>query len=815
MILHPTVVIGVGSTGKYVVASAQKYLYEVLNGEQLKLFKFIVLETAINQQDQSLGGGLHTKPVDIKVADIGTAYNTLKKGLGDEFNWCRVDMQIVGPGAGNKRAGGRLMLFHHFETIRTVIQSALDEVSAAAIDDRTTKNINRLLGERGGRGQEHPLPNQPVPVILVVGTLAGGTCSGTCVDLGYLLRRIAPGAYREAVFFMPDQSAIGTYKANSWAALLDLMHFTKCPTDYEAVWLNNALSREAYRESDQPGPVPPYRHVYLVTQRDRTGNAHLPYADNAGSPLLMMEGLCVAANLLGLHELRQSRLVDLNARVGMDPVANTFLTHGMRGVSYPKYEISEAAACKIIADQICYYWLSKEACYVRGRREELQQEEISKIGRGLWNAKSPSIWGGLRGTVDLADEARRIKSNQITDVTTHLMAEFTENRDGTIFRSVDQNVESRKRNLQSAILGAFIEVLQEKQNLQYGEWFLDGVRSEIARARKYWQGLGIPSGENDMPAWQTKVRDLTNRLVSRYTAFSANIVNQRLEVIEDELEQILSRLEMFLMFRTFGDIAHWMETQLQARLDSMRHLLTDVKTFAGARADAIAKSLEDKSGPLLKVSRSADRGFGEEISILAKSDYSIQGKEFINQSQDEIRGMLALGGQASSRGKEQLFEELIGRIQPSLIQKLQQGGAIDIVREIEGQKVKPQTIQRVHATQALSLSTRHGFMTGEENVPSLLLTKSVQSSNGLDQLLLQADQSFPVLRKDELPLFDHMALFYQEGGKFDLDSLLYGEELKNAYMDALKEDEAVLDPLRLLKKRRQTTQKAGVGNSPE
>jgi hypothetical protein len=588
VILHPTVVIGVGSTGKYVVANAQKYLYEVLGGEKLKLFKFIVLETAINQQDQNVAAvGARTKPVDIKVSDIGAAYFTLKQELQDEFTWCPANMHIVGPGAGGKRAGGRLMFFHNMETIRDIIQAAFDEVSAAAIDNQTTRQINHLLDQRGGNAVANPLPNSPVPVVLVVGTLAGGTCSGTCVDLGYLLRRIAPNSHREAIFFMPDQGATQTQKANSWAALSDLVYFTKNPKEYKAVWLSKAITPNSYDEGTQPGAVPPYRHIYLVTQRDRAGNAHLAYRDDASSPLLMMGGLCVAANLLGLHELRQTKLVDLHTLVGGDSVYTTFLTHSVRGVTYPKYEISEAAACRIIADQICHYWLSTEACYVQGRREELQQEEISKRGRELWNAKCPSVWDGLRGNVD-STLAMRIKAGQVADVSKFLKAQVTENRDGTIFRAVDQNVENRRRELQQVIQLAFIETLQQKQNVQSCEWFLDGVQAEIERARKYWQVLGIPS---DMPAWQTKAGEFSNRLAARYEGLSANVVMQRLDVIEDELEQIVARLEMFLMYRTFGEVAQWVDTQLRTMVGSIRQTLTDVQTYARARGAQIETSL--------------------------------------------------------------------------------------------------------------------------------------------------------------------------------------------------------------------------------
>jgi hypothetical protein len=200
------------------------------------------------------------------------------------------------------------------------------------------------------------------------------------------------------------------------------------------------------------------------------------------------------------------------------------------------------------------------------------------------------------------------------------------------------------------------------------------------------------------------------------------------------------------------------------------------------------------------VSRSADRGFADEIATLAKAFPSIPGKEFIDYRGADFHGMLALTRQPGGGGRERLFQELIDRTQPSLIQQLQKDAPIDIVAEIERQQVKPQAVQRAHATQALSLSTRHDLMTGAQNVPSLLLTKSGRSSEDLDLLLRGVDAQLPRLRLEELSLLDHMALFYQEGGRFNLESLLDGEDLKRSYDAALMADEAVLNPLRLLTK---------------
>jgi hypothetical protein len=798
MILHPTVVIGVGSTGKHIVAGIEKYLYEVLNGETLDLFRFLVFETAINQAEQNtVPSEWRTKPVDIKVHDIGAAFYTMKQTLGEDFNWCPPGMHIDGPGAGNKRAGGRLMLLHNLTKVRRIISDAITAVKTAAEDHHTATGIRKLLSDRGAQAPQAIVPALPVPVVLVVGTLAGGTCSGSCVDLGYLIRQIAPASYRQAMFLLPGPTDADKFRANSWAALTDLVYFTENPDSYSVAWVTDAQTRQDYTETSQPGPEPPYKHVYLVTQRDRAGNAHLIYRDSPDAPLLMMTALAVAADLLGLQDLRRIRLANHNPQ---NRIHNTFLTSSIRGVCYPKYDISEAAACKIIA-RVCDYWLGSEECYVEGRREPLLKEEVSKKGRDTWNAKAPSIWAGLRATVPIATLARRIKAGQITDLHNFLVAQLTENRQDTIFRAVDQNVENRRREFETAIRLAFVDALQQKQNLKYAEWMLDGVQAEIDRARKYWESIGVPGHTSDLASWQTRADGMVTRLESRAKAFSPNLLGQRLAVIEDELEQIVTRLEMFLMYDTLGKLSKWADLELQSKLDSLRSLLESLRTFVLEREKNIEIGLKDRTGPLLKISRSAARDFREEISGLATYEPEIGPNSFVDYEAGKFTGLLPLTEQPARDAKDRLFVELIDRIQPKLIQRLQVNAPIDIANEIDRQGVFQQAIQRAHATQQLSLAIKGNFVMRPANtIPSLLLTKSALVSTRVHEMMVSNDKAFPALDDEELPFFDHMALFYQEGGGFSLNVLSGVNDYAQAYEGARSQDEATIDPLRMIKK---------------
>lgn len=363
MRIHPTVVIGLGSTGKNILANVERYLYEVLGAEHLDVFRLIVFETATDSAvpGHALTGTGHVPVVDIQVGNIGAAYRGMQDILGSDFDSCPAKLRIEGPGAGNMRAGGRLMLFENMEKVHDVILRAMRDVKRAAASIQAADHVRRLLRDRGMSPAASIFSEEPA--FFVVGTLAGGTCSGACIDLGYLLRRVEPGATREGVFVFADANAVDVYKQNSWAALEDLTFFTDNPSAYHAEWLNSARNVMGYSTKRDPGP--PYTRFYLSSQRNSDGGFELAYSPSPESPLLMMLGTYITANLVGLHDIRMTRLADINQRVDKG-IHEVFLTHSLRGVSYPKYELTEAAAGRIVAEHVCERWLDEETYYING-----------------------------------------------------------------------------------------------------------------------------------------------------------------------------------------------------------------------------------------------------------------------------------------------------------------------------------------------------------------------------------------------------------------------------------------------------------------
>src|SRR5262245_5154296 len=123
MPIHPSVVVGVGTSGALVVANIERIFYEVLGDLRLELLRLLVVEAATHATEvDSAPGGRRSEMVNAHVGDTSAAYRDLKTFLGGDFDWCPADLRISGQGAGNVRAGGRLMYHSRFPAIWAALE---------------------------------------------------------------------------------------------------------------------------------------------------------------------------------------------------------------------------------------------------------------------------------------------------------------------------------------------------------------------------------------------------------------------------------------------------------------------------------------------------------------------------------------------------------------------------------------------------------------------------------------------------------------------------------------------------------------------
>ena len=203
---RPTLVIGLGGTGQWVLTYLKKELLEIGNGKIPDKVRLLGIDTA--KGDFGIGGGAgkdkkgeKTQLGDVKLTDniefvqIGSDLYPLVQGIDAEIKntqlsdrqrqykhlyWYPANeylKKLPSPafntiyGAGALRAMGRLSLFTKITDVRNMIQKKISEIAGFVEYEVDQKRYNSLE-------------------VLIVGSLAGGTGAGTFIDVAYLVKQI-------------------------------------------------------------------------------------------------------------------------------------------------------------------------------------------------------------------------------------------------------------------------------------------------------------------------------------------------------------------------------------------------------------------------------------------------------------------------------------------------------------------------------------------------------------------------------------------------------------------------------------------------
>jgi hypothetical protein len=790
MNVHPSVVLGVGTSGAYVISNVERIFYEVLGDTKLDLFRLLVVETdnTPRETDNAPGGRL-SQMVDAFETDIGQAIKNLTHFLGADFDWCPKDLSLgSGRGAGNVRAGGRLMFHSKFPAIHTALQRSMHSASEQVGRNATTAAIQSLFRSRG----LEPSPGVLDPsksVVYVVGTLAGGTCSGMCVDLGYTIRQIDPQAERVGIFIMPDTNAPETFRQNAWAALKDLEYFTDFPDRFKGVWYSE--QRTPFRYTG--GNKKPYDQIYLVSSLNQASQTRLPYQSSMQSPLLVMIANMIAADLLGLYGLRAGKLVNLNQQVQGVEKRRTFLNFNLRGICYPKYEISEAAACNVVDGTICANWLSTSHYVTRGGVQStiLDDNERAK-GRDLWNDKFNNAWNGAGPSVDLGDLVKQLIDGNMDHPGKTLKHQFTGNVQNTIYSKVVQTMPSRQDEIKKFIHEGLRERSAQTLNLRCAELFLEGVKSELELTARYWEALGVPNRSNST-GWSALANEAVDDLLAIRGSIWTRAANATDAVIHDGLAEVRTRLSMHLMTGVLQEVSLWIDAECREWVLKLRAMLQQVQAIAAERNNQIVQRLQDNlSGPVLRVSRSKDEDFKVEVDRLASGQNDVMQFPFL-----EIFDSMA-GAEASRASR--LFLRLKNEVQPQLLRALVSRGSVDISNQLRNQDRIPQAAIYLQQTLDMSLATDPGLQKAPTAVPSFIIAKDELTATNLADTIQQVHiPGLPKMEYKALPMFDHMAIFYQEGTDFEPDHLVGAPTFRADYEQRMKQRPDYLDPLGYMK----------------
>ncbi len=269
--IHRTICIGLGGTGRDVLMRIRRLIVDRYGDlTNLPIVSFVHIDTDKGAaQISGLRTGSIYHGVDLRFRESekinatmsATQVTTFVKGLerrsSDErsspyhhiSSWFPKQLlrniKAVEEGAKGIRPVGRLAFFQNYEKIKAALTEA----------DKRTRGHEASLIQQGGKVPEglH---------IFVVGSLCGGTGSGMFLDVAYTLRKSFSRKKVQIVGYLVIEPKLygntSSMRANTYAALKELNHYTTPSTKFEACYQR----QERERVEEQR---PPFDYTYLVS----------------------------------------------------------------------------------------------------------------------------------------------------------------------------------------------------------------------------------------------------------------------------------------------------------------------------------------------------------------------------------------------------------------------------------------------------------------------------------------------------------------------------------------------------------------------
>lgn len=239
--IAPTLLIGLGGTGKEVLLRIRKRFFERFGTVGFPIMSYLWIDTDMRNID--LEGEKYDylmeqvaftpeEKIDAQIPGASfTAYFRDKESYPHIFSWLDPGFASYGQvidGAGQKRPFGRFSFFHHHRTIRQRLLDMKNEVLGQAAVSKLSELCNR-------HGIDEPQIDRSRIDILFVFSVAGGTGSGMFLDAAFFARDALAGQTVNQTgylflpsIFNPDIKTQGgePIYANAYAALKELEHYS-------------------------------------------------------------------------------------------------------------------------------------------------------------------------------------------------------------------------------------------------------------------------------------------------------------------------------------------------------------------------------------------------------------------------------------------------------------------------------------------------------------------------------------------------------------------------------------------------------------
>ena len=610
---HPTIFIGLGTSGMKVIEQIQRFHYEAFKSNKPPNVEYLYLETNKSASVGVTALKNQVKNIHISLGQMESMMNNLQSN--GKNDWLGNSEALVndGMGAGGIRTAGRLALWgsnddgDNFVNVLSSFETAFRNA---------TQN-----------SEEHR------PTVFIVGSTAGGTGSGIFIDIAYLIRHVIKDIKEIfALLLIPGRPKTllshEVMYANTYAALRDLHYYNRSDTVYEENWPNGVNVK--FKE-------PPYELTQIITQDYNVGSA--PIKNLSG--LYKLAGMYLFLNMIGMRDKRMERLVDAKGNRHI----SKYGTFGISAIQYPKDQIQEyLGASKSI--ELLESWIDPKFYYRNGSKQPINSTLIEQEVDEKWDSFLRQAFsvldnvGGREITQEIEDESVTITKNQQgSRKDKYIQNLFRSQNTDKYYGLVRHNTSTARDKLVELIFDDFTRVLDQTENLQYGIIYLKKLSMAIRKTLDYWnKTLRVDS---EPSKWDKLLMRHTKWMLKDGVILAQHReVGEQRKVLRDRMISTLEIMKMHLIEPVLNQIGRNIKietdeyrstrqtskhlpriTKLEEIIDSIRETIgqklsrvdSDDKTInLNKRLLQVQSEVEDDSIPILRVYKSGD--FMDEVN---------------------------------------------------------------------------------------------------------------------------------------------------------------------------------------------------------
>ncbi|MEN9214045.1 MAG: tubulin-like doman-containing protein, partial [Gloeomargarita sp. DG_1_6_bins_138] len=369
--MTPTIVVGLGGTGKEVIIKIRRMIVETYGSlDALPIVSFLHLDTEqnakVSEPQTVLKQDISLRPVEQVWAKVDNAKAILNRIADYEYltEWFPPELtgtDSILAGAGQIRALGKFAFTVNYQTIKQAFANARSRIVGH----------EKFMLDRWGVQLDKGVN------VFVVCSLSGGTGSGMVLDLAYNVRDwVPPSDLPQTCAFLVLPGAFSGLGdrviANAYAALTELNHYSRPTTRFETQYSNNITDRI----SSQSAQDTPFGFCYLV------GNSN----DKVTLPNLESVLEMVAQNIFldfssGFSQYK--KLVRDNIRkhwASPDPLGypQNYITFGLASIQFPVQRVLNACASRLAVALVD--WWNNPTPAPTAMRDVIKTEILPNLG---------------------------------------------------------------------------------------------------------------------------------------------------------------------------------------------------------------------------------------------------------------------------------------------------------------------------------------------------------------------------------------------------------------------------------------------------